>query len=189
VHEFRDGKRTKVRYYKNVPNYYFNGLYFSCTFFKPIPHSIYVVPRNKMKKYIIANGEEVHLENQEFMKKYKVMCDDQVQAREILLLGLMEDIIKLDKIFPSTKYISFRSDGRVCIFIDKFSLRKIISSKISYIFNEEKIKNYAYNIAIKVKQILDIWNVLDLEDNRKEMAIDVKMKKMIKQAEENSTNK
>ena len=113
-------------------------------------------------KHIQFHGVPVNLENLEFSKKYKVFCDDEVQARYILSLGLMERINQLDKLFPEKKYIVFKAGKRFAICIEGFSLQSIRNNTLPLFRNEKREKKVIQKIYEKISNFFSIYDVLDL---------------------------
>jgi hypothetical protein len=60
--------------------------------------------------YLKYHGKNVSLENLDFAKRYKVFCEDEVQARYILSLSLMERINKLDEIYKSKNTLFLKKE-------------------------------------------------------------------------------
>ena len=97
---YKDGKKYIRTTRKKKKRIIFKGLYIGATINKENTNHIYLIPNNlndtvlqsKIMNYISYHGVPVNLENLEFSKKYKVFCDNEVQARYILSLSLMEKI-------------------------------------------------------------------------------------------------
>ena len=135
---YRDGKKYIKTARKKKKRYIFKGIYIGATLNKKNINHIYLIPNNlndtvlqsKIMSYIKYHGVPANLENLEFSKKYKVFCDDEVQARYILSLGLMERINKLDELYKGKKYIVFKEGKRFAICIEGVSIENIKNSKI-----------------------------------------------------------
>ena len=112
--------------------------------------------------YIKYHGVPVNLENLEFSKKYKVFCDDEVQARYILSLGLMERINKLDELYKGKKYIVFKEGKRFAICIEGVSIENIKNSKMPLFRNENIEYKYLCNIFNQLRNLFNIYYILDL---------------------------
>lgn len=150
---------------------FFQGVYFSATFNKPINEYVYLIPNNindtvinKLANYTTYQGVRVNLENMEFEKKYNVYSSDEIQARYILSLRLMERINDIDNIFKRKKYVVFKQEnGKVSIFFEGESIENLKSFHIP-IF----MKNKEYSILEKVfdgfNKYIEVYKILDLEN-------------------------
>lgn len=185
-----DGKNfTKVPYYKNTMIFsdlctyvydkstqkkkkIFDGIYIGATMNKKNKNYIYLVPNNisdkvvksKIKSYIHYKGYDINLENAEFTKKYKVFCDDEIQARYILSMSLMERINKVDEIFKSKKYIIFKEGKRFSMCIEGVSIDKIKQLTLPVIHNKEKEREVLLKIFNNLNNLFKIYHILDLEN-------------------------
>lgn len=148
----------------------FNGIYFSATFNKPIREQTYAIPNN-IKDVVINNvmnyydyaGTRVLLENNEFEKKYNVYSVDELQARYIISLRLMERINDIDKIFPDKKYIVFKKSGKICILFSGESIKNILNSKIKLLDDESRFM-FCENVFSYFNKFLEVYKILDLEN-------------------------
>lgn len=148
----------------------FDGIYIGATMNKKSKNQIYLIPNNigdkfiqsRIKSYIHYSGYDINLENAEFMKKYKVFCDDEIQARYILSLSLMERINKVDEIFKQKKYIVFREGRRFSMCIEGFSIEKIRNYTLPIFQNKEKVRLVIYNIFNELNNLFKIYHILDL---------------------------
>lgn len=157
-----------------ITNYYyhdrvdiFKGLYYETTINRDNNKYIYLIPNNIKDKFIQKNiyhyisydGVKVELENLEFGEKYSVFSFDEIKSRYVLSLTLMEKINTLDKIISNKKYLVFKPDGRVGIFIDGFQLNNLFNKTFSL---KSKIpKDYIYKLFIQVNKLLDISSILE----------------------------
>ncbi len=149
---------------KYITNYHyhdkvniFSGMYYETTINRKNNKYIYLIPdnindkfiRHNLNHYLIYDGKLVKLENLEFEKKYAVYSLDEIKSRYILSLTLMEKINKLDKLIPNKKYLVFKEDGRVGIFIDSYSIEKILRRgfKISKVISKNFIERYFNEIS------------------------------------------
>ncbi len=162
-------KKTKIVKNK-VKKYIFNGCYISAKMNKKILEHIYLIPNRlsdliingKINDYIMYDGDEVELENLEFSEKYKVYSNDEIQARYILSVNLMEKIINIDKIFDNKKFIVFKEDGRFAICIQGFSIQKLRKTNLPNNFKKEKMSGALYYLFKNIYNLFDIYNILDL---------------------------
>lgn len=165
---YKDGKKM-FRYVTRRKNI-FDGLYIGAPLNKNNTNHIYLIPNNlkdtvlqsKIMEYIRFKGVPVMLENLEFSKKYKVFCDDEVQARYILSLSLMEKINKLDELFEGKKYIVFKEGRRFAICIDGLKLQYIREMKLPVFRNKNKEKEILKEMYIKISNLFKIYHILDL---------------------------
>jgi len=133
---------------KYITHYYyqdridiFKGLYYETTINRENNEYIFLIPdnitdkfiRHNINHYLTFDGKIIKLENLEFEKRYAVYSLNEIKSRYVLSLTLMEKINELDRLIPNKKYLVFKSDGRVGIFIDSYSIEKILgeSFKIS----------------------------------------------------------
>lgn len=155
---------------KKIKKTVFDGQFISMTFNKPVKSFIYILPndiknfRNKLLNYINYEGDRVQLENPLFNNKYKVYSHDEIQARYILSLKIMERMIELDTIFPDKKYIVFRENGKLTLFIENESLEKVRNYKLPIFKSELKEKKYFMKVFEKIKNISLIYEILDLNN-------------------------
>ena len=167
---YRDGKKYIKTARKKKKRYIFKGIYIGATLNKKNTNHIYLIPNNlndtvlqsKIMSYIKYHGVPANLENLEFSKKYKVFCDDEVQARYILSLGLMERINKLDELYKGKKYIVFKEGKRFAICIEGVSIENIKNSKMPLFRNEKIEYKYLCNIFNQLMNLFNIYYILDL---------------------------
>ena len=115
---YKDGKKYIRTTRKKKKRIIFKGLYIGATINKENTNHIYLIPNNlndtvlqsKIMNYISYHGVPVNLENLEFSKKYKVFCDNEVQARYILSLSLMEKINKLDELYKGKNILYLKKE-------------------------------------------------------------------------------
>lgn len=148
----------------------FDGIYIGATMNKKNKNQIYLIPNNigdkliqsKIKSYIHYSGYDINLENTEFMKKYKVFCDDEIQARYILSMSLMERINKVDEIFKQKKYIVFREGRRFTMCIEGISIEKIRNYSLPVFQDKEKERVTALKIFNDLNNLFKVYHILDL---------------------------
>ena len=96
---------------KESPDCAFYGQFFVARFNKSFSTPVYIIPeKNKFRtlSYLTGNkGENVKLEDPEFMKMFSVYSNDQLEARYILTPSLMERIKELAKRTKGEFYITF----------------------------------------------------------------------------------
>ncbi len=155
---------------EKVKKYVFDGCYISATLNKKIAEHIYLIPNNfadliingGINDYITYSGSEVELENLEFSKKYKVYSEDEIQARYILSLALMEKINNIDNILEGKKYIVFKEGRRFVICLEGFKIEDIRKTLLPIKYNEEKVKDTLKYIYDKLYTLFAIYDILDL---------------------------
>lgn len=100
---------------KEAPKCAFSGQFFIARFNKSFATPVYVIPRkNKYDttSYLTSDkGEDVKLEDPEFMKMFKVYAADQLTARYILTPSLMERIKELAKREKGAYHIAFYNNN------------------------------------------------------------------------------
>lgn len=160
----RNGKKS----YKK--RFLFDGIYIGATMNKKNKNQIYLIPNNigdkfiqsKIKSYIHYSGYDINLENTEFMKKYKVFCDDEIQARYILSMSLMERINKVDEIFKQKKYIVFKEGRRFTMCIEGISIEKIRNCALPVFQDKEKERIAVLKMFNHLNNLFKIYHILDL---------------------------
>lgn len=167
---YKEGKKYIRTTRKKKKRTIFEGMYIGATLNKKNANHIYLIPNNfndtflqsKIMNYIKYYGTPVMLENLEFSKKYKVFCDDEVQARYILSLSLMERINKLDELYKGKKYIVFKEGKRFAICIEGLSIENIKKIKLPIFRNERQELNILNKIFIQLNNLFKIYYILDL---------------------------
>lgn len=167
---YKDGKKYIRTTRKKKKKIIFKGLYIGATLNKKNSNHIYLIPNNfndtflqsKIMNYIKYQGTPVMLENLEFSKKYKVFCDDEVQARYILSLSLMERINKLDELYKGKKYIVFKEGKRFAICIEGLSIENIKKIKLPTFRNERQELIILNKIFTQLNNLFKIYYILDL---------------------------
>lgn len=166
----KDGKEYIKKTVDKVKKYVFDGCYISATLNKKIAEHIYLIPNNfadliingTLKDYITYSGEEIQLENIEFSKKYKVYSDDEIQARYILSLSLMEKINKIDDILKGKKYIVFKAGRRFVICLEGFKIENLRKISLPFNYNSSKLKENLKYIFENLNKLFEIYNILEL---------------------------
>ncbi|MBO5477839.1 MAG: DUF3137 domain-containing protein [Clostridia bacterium] len=149
---------------------FFSGCYISATLNKKIADHIYLIPNNlkeivingTINEYIKYPGEKLELENLEFSEKYRVYSKDEIQARYILSLKLMEQINQIDDILPGKKYIVFKEGRRFAICIQDFKIEDLKKTTLPLNKNSEKLKSNIRYIYKNIYKLFEIYNILDL---------------------------
>jgi len=167
---YKNGKKHIRTIRKKKKRNIFEGLYIGATLNKKNTNHIYLIPNNfndtflqsKIMNYIKYQGTSVMLENLEFSKKYKVFCDDEVQARYILSLSLMERINQLDELYKGKKYIVFKEGKRFAICIEGLSIENIKKIKLPAFRNQNKEINVLTSMFTKLNDLFKIYYILDL---------------------------
>lgn len=166
----KDGKEYIKKTVDKVKKYVFDGCYISATLNKKIAEHIYLIPNNfadliingTLKDYITYSGEEIQLENIEFSKKYKVYSDDEIQARYILSLSLMEKINEIDDILKGKKYIVFKAGRRFVICLEGFKIENLRKISLPFNYNSSKLKENLKYIFENLNKLFEIYNILEL---------------------------
>ncbi len=167
---YREGKKYIRTTRKKKKRIIFKGLYIGATLNKKNTNHIYLIPNNlndtvlqsKIMNYISFHGVPINLENLDFSKKYKVFCDDEVQARYILSLSLMERINKLDELYKEKKYIVFKEGKRFAICIEGISIEDIKKIRLPIFRSESKEYEQLNKIFSKINGLFEIYHILDL---------------------------
>ena len=169
----REGNRHVKEVVRKVKKQVFQGCYISATLNKKIAEHIYLIPNNigdviingKLNDYLTYKGNEIELENLEFSKKYKVYSDNEIQARYILSLSLMEKINNIDDIFPDKKYIVFKEGRRFAICVDGIQIENLRKTLLPLKRREDIVEENIKFIFKRLYSLFDIYNILDLGDD------------------------
>lgn len=162
----------KLLYYdeKKRKREVFNGTYFSASFNKQIDEQVYVIPDNvkdiflnKFMNYFDYAGVRVVLENNEFERKYNVYSVDELQARYLISLRLMERINDIDKIIGEKKYIVFKKTGKISILFSGESIKSKFENKVNLLKKGEAFK-FCEKIFDYFSRYIEIYKILDLEN-------------------------
>jgi len=148
----------------------FNGCYIGATLNKKIAAQIYLIPNNlediflngAINEYITYSGNKLELENLEFSEKYRVYSDDEIQARYILSLKLMEQINQIDDLFSGKKYIVFKEGRRFAICIQDFRIEDLRKALLPFNKNSNKLNENLNYIFKNIYNLFNIYNILDL---------------------------
>lgn len=163
------GKKFKRSYQIKKKRDIFNGIYLGSEILKNNNNLIQIIPNTikdniinkKINNYYDLCYYELKLENLEFSKKYSVYSNDEIKARMILTLTMMEEINKLDKIINNKKYIIFKPDGRYSIFIENISFEDILNKNISIDRSPEKEINNLFNIYNQINDLFEIAQIIN----------------------------
>lgn len=175
---------------KYVKKYAFDGQFISMTFNKPVRSFIYLIPNsfknigNKLLNYIKYDGTKVDLENPLFSKIYKVYSYDEIQARYILSLRLMERMTELDSVFGGKKYIVFRENGKMTLFVENETMETTRNMKLPVFKNFLKEQKYLLSIFKKLVRYAEIYEILDLGNTLYQP--DKMVQQMLNKAQENA---
>lgn len=167
------GKEHVNKIVDRVKKYVFDGCYISATLNKKIAEQIYLIPNNlsdliingTINDYITYSGDEIELENLEFSKKYKVYSNDEIQARYILSLSLMEKINNIDNVLKGKKYIVFKEGRRFVICLEGFKIEKLRKISLPFNLNSPKLKENIKYIYENINKLFEIYNILDLDND------------------------
>lgn len=148
----------------------FNGIYMAASFNKPIREQVYAIPNNikdvvinSFMNYLEYAGVRVILENNEFERKYNVYSVDELQARYLISLRLMERINDIDKIFPGKKYIIFKKTGKISVLFSGESIRNELDKSVNLLFSNED-KRFCEEVFKYFNKFLEVYKILDLEN-------------------------
>lgn len=165
-----NGNKIVKQKIKKFKKYIFDGCYISATLNKRIAEHIYMIPNNisdlllngAIRDYITYSGDEVKLENLDLSKKYKVYSDDEIQARYVLSMSLMERINKIDNELSGKKYIVFKEGRRFVICLEDFKIEDLRKSTLPIIRNEEKEIEAVKYIYSNILKLFKVYDILDL---------------------------
>ena len=164
------GNKIVKQKIKKFKKHIFDGCYISATLNKRIAEHIYMIPNNisdlllngAIRDYITYSGDEVKLENLDLSKKYKVYSDDEIQARYVLSMSLMERINKIDNELNGKKYIVFKEGRRFVICLEDFKIEDLRKSTLPIIRNEEKEIEAVKYIYSNILKLFKVYDILDL---------------------------
>ena len=164
------GNKIVKQKIKKFKKHIFDGCYISATLNKRIAEHIYMIPNNisdlllngAIRDYITYSGDEVKLENLDLSKKYKVYSDDEIQARYVLSMSLMERINKIDNELSGKKYIVFKEGRRFVICLEDFKIEDLRKSTLPIIRNEEKEIEAVKYIYSNILKLFKVYDILDL---------------------------
>lgn len=160
---YDNGIYYKVTKNRKIPNTLYKGLYMEIPTIKNDNSYVYLIPnnfdnlvKNKFNNIVDFKGERVELENSDFEKFYNVYSNDQINARCILTLSKMEDIVNIESIIKNEKIFVFREDGNLSIFIEDFTLDKLLNQKIKLnkgVIDQDYLLNFFNNVSNLFKLI------------------------------------
>lgn len=163
---YDNGVYYKVTKNRKIPNTLYKGLYIEIPNIKNDNSFVYIIPnnfdnlvKNKLNNIVDFNGERVELENPSFEKFYNVYSNNQINARCILTLSKMEDIVNIENIIKNEKIFVFREDGNLSIFVEDFTLDKLLNQKIKLdngVIDQDYLLNF-YNSVSKVFKLIDVF--------------------------------
>lgn len=191
---YKNGKKYIRTIKRKKKRIIYDGMYIGATLNKKNTNHIYLIPNNlndrvlqsKIMSYIKFHGVPVMLENLDFSKKYKVFCDDEVQARYILSLSLMERINDIDKEFKGKKYIVFKEGKRFAICIEGLSIEQIKNITLPPFRKENQELKILNDIFDRLNKMFKIYHILDLGNDLYTKHLNKPtQKKVIEKKEEN----
>jgi len=168
---YKNGRKYKKTTTKRVKQKFFDGCYISAVLNKNIAEHIYVIPNNisdlvlnngLINDYIMHKGVNVELENLEFSKKYKVYSEDEIQARYVLSLSLMEKINNIDTVIEGKKYIIFKENGKVVICVPGLKIENMRKVSMPLNYSKEKVNKAIEKVFEKIYGLFSIYDILDL---------------------------
>lgn len=167
---FYIGSRKFLRTYKSKKKKdIFVGCYIGSNINRKNDCLIQIIPNNiknniinkKINKYYNLCPYELKLENLDFSKKYCAYSNDEIKARMILTLTMMEQINELENILTNKKYIIFKNDGRYSIFIENFTFEDILDKNLSSKRNKNKELDNIHNIYNEISKLFEITSILN----------------------------
>ena len=164
---FYIGTRKFYRTYKTKKKKdIFVGCYIGSNINKKNDCLIQIVPNmniinKKLNKYYNLCPCELKLENLDFNKRYDIFSNDEIKARMLLTLTMMEEINKLEEILDNKKYIIFKNDGRYSIFLENFTIEEILNNNLTNKRNKNKELDNIYNIYNEISKIFEIISILN----------------------------
>lgn len=160
---YENGKYYKRTTKSKIPNYIYKGIYIELPFNKENDTYIYMISnnfnniiKNKIDNSLLYKGERVFLENANFEDKYNVYCDDQIKARYICSLSLMEELTKDCDIEKENTCIVLRPDNKISLFLKNITIEKLLRQKVLFKNNKityEYLENFFGNINILFQTI------------------------------------
>lgn len=166
---FYIGSRRFKRTYKTKKKKdIFVGCYIGSNMNRKNDSLIQIVPKNinniinkKINNYYNFCPIELKLENLDFSKRYSVYSNDEIKARMVLTLTMMESINELENILDNKKYIIFKNDGRYSIFIENFTFEDILNKHLTNKRNKNKEIDNIYNIYSDLSKLFEIVSILN----------------------------
>jgi len=167
---FYVGSRKFSRTYKSKKKKdIFTGCYIGSNMNRKNDSFIQIIPKNikntiinaKINNYYNLYPIEVKLENLDFSKTYAVYSNDEIKARMILTLTMMESINDLETIIDNKKYIIFKNDGRYSIFLENFTFEDILNKNLSPNRNKNTELDNIYNIYKEISKLFEITSIIN----------------------------
>lgn len=163
------GRKFKRTYQTKKKKDIFKGIYLGSETLRKNNNLVQIIPNtlkdnlvnNKINKYYDLCSYELKLENLEFSKKYSVYSNNEIKARMVLTLTMMEQINKLDDIIKNKKYIIFKNDDRYSIFIENMTFDEILDNNISIERKPEKELNNLYNIYTEISKLFELALIIN----------------------------
>lgn len=168
---YENGKYYKKTTKSKIPNYIYKGIYIELPFNKENDTYIYMISnnfnniiKNKIDNTLLYKGERVFLENSNFEEKYNVYCDNQIKARCICSLSLMEQLMNTSTEVKENSCIVFRPDNKISLFLKNITIEKLIRKKVDF-----KNRKITYEYLEKFFDNLNIiFDAIDiLQENTK----------------------
>ena len=151
--------------------YIFKGFVLSLAFQKDIKQDIQLIPKGIFGNGISVTGNKITIENEKLACNYTIYCRDEIEARKVLTLDFMEKIVRLNEVFPQKKYLSFRDDDMLTIFIEDFTVGSLRRRSLPLFKNQNAIERSVREIWNRAARIFKILDVLDVEKNRQNSMI------------------
>lgn len=168
-YQYVGNKKIKKTYKTKTKKDIFSGCYIGSNMNKKNDCLIQIIPdnfknnilNNKINKYYNLCPYELKLENLEFNKNYNIYSNDEIKARMILTLTMMEQINDLEKIIDNPKYIFFKNDGRYSILIEDFTFEKLLNKNLNLPRNKEKELEQIYNLYSEIEKLFKIITIIN----------------------------
>lgn len=116
--DFRFSEVKIKKDYNHTSGIIFKGLFFEADFHKHFKGRTIVKPRKRLdmlpfyrKRIRHIDAERISMEDVDFNRKFTVFSDDPVEARYLLSMSLMDDLISLRNRLNCKMYISFIGDN------------------------------------------------------------------------------
>jgi len=165
-----DGKTYKKTTYRKIPQNQYKGLYIEIPLQKDLTSTIYLISnklktivKDKVNGVLTYSGQRVELENIDLEKVYNIYSDDETLARYIFNLTYMENIMEMDKYIKCQKNIVYRTDNKLSVFIENFTIDDLLNEKVK--FNGEMISEiYIEQIFNNINNIVKTIELLQTNE-------------------------
>ena len=161
-----NGKTYKRTTYRKIPQKQYKGLYIEIPFHEKLTSTVYLISsqlknlvKDRMNGVLIYEGKRVELENLHLEKDYNIYSNDETLARYIFNLPYMERVLDINKYISNKKNIVYRTDNKLSVFIENYTIDEIIKRKIE--FNNNIIsKAYIEKVFSSIMGIVNVISIL-----------------------------